>query len=293
MAAHDLRQPARRRTWPRSTGFFTQLGLHASTRSSRDETGHLHGGQRAGVRDAAVAAVLRHLHPKQVADPAATTGAILAVSAGSRDEVDTLVDTRPRARRRGPPTSPQDEGFMYGRSFYDLDGHAWEVMWMDPTRAVHVELVHDPQHRPAARPEPPAGATLGADARHRRGGRRAVESAYDDVRPSRVAGRPGPALRRAGRQHPRPADLPRRRRASPTSWCCAAPRRLGQRRRRRAGRGGRRRGQVTVGACTEHALVDGPIHYLHALRRVAHDPGPGSRSCWPGCSTPTGTSAAR
>jgi len=30
--------------------------------------------------------------------------------------------------------------------------------------------------------------------------------------------------------------------------------------------------QVTVGACSEHALVDGPIQYLHALRRVAHDP---------------------
>jgi GNAT superfamily N-acetyltransferase len=29
---------------------------------------------------------------------------------------------------------------------------------------------------------------------------------------------------------------------------------------------------VTVDPCTEHALVDGPIHYLHALRRVAHDP---------------------
>ncbi len=29
---------------------------------------------------------------------------------------------------------------------------------------------------------------------------------------------------------------------------------------------------VTVGACTEHALVDGPIQYLHALRRLAHDP---------------------
>lgn len=29
---------------------------------------------------------------------------------------------------------------------------------------------------------------------------------------------------------------------------------------------------VVVAACTEHALVDGPIHYLHALRRVAHDP---------------------
>lgn len=30
--------------------------------------------------------------------------------------------------------------------------------------------------------------------------------------------------------------------------------------------------QVTVGPCTEHALVDGPIQYLHALRRLAHDP---------------------
>ena len=31
-------------------------------------------------------------------------------------------------------------------------------------------------------------------------------------------------------------------------------------------------GQVTVGRCSEHALVDGPIQYLHALRRVAHAP---------------------
>jgi GNAT superfamily N-acetyltransferase len=29
---------------------------------------------------------------------------------------------------------------------------------------------------------------------------------------------------------------------------------------------------TTVGPCTEHALVDGPIQYLHALHRVAHDP---------------------
>ena len=30
--------------------------------------------------------------------------------------------------------------------------------------------------------------------------------------------------------------------------------------------------QVTVAGCTEHALVDGPIQYLHGLRRLAHDP---------------------
>ncbi len=31
-------------------------------------------------------------------------------------------------------------------------------------------------------------------------------------------------------------------------------------------------GAVTVGVCTEHALVDGPIQHLHALRRLANDP---------------------
>jgi uncharacterized protein len=25
-----------------------------------------------------------------------------------------------------------DHGFMYWRSFQDLDGHLWEVMWMSP-----------------------------------------------------------------------------------------------------------------------------------------------------------------
>ena len=29
-------------------------------------------------------------------------------------------------------TDPQDHGFMFVRTFYDLDGHHWEVMWMDP-----------------------------------------------------------------------------------------------------------------------------------------------------------------
>jgi predicted lactoylglutathione lyase len=71
---------------------------------------------------------------KEVVDPAATTGVILAVSAASRAEVDTLVDTALELGAKATK-EPQDEGYMYGRSFYDLDGHAWEVMWMDPAAA--------------------------------------------------------------------------------------------------------------------------------------------------------------
>ena len=70
---------------------------------------------------------------KDVAD-ASTTEAILGVSAESREEVDALVD---KALSLGGTAAnePSDEGYMYGRSFHDLDGHAWEVMWMDPHAA--------------------------------------------------------------------------------------------------------------------------------------------------------------
>jgi len=67
---------------------------------------------------------------KEVTNPTTHTGVILGVSADSRGEVDALVD---RALELGGSVAmdPKDEGFMYGRSFYDLDGHAWEVIWMD------------------------------------------------------------------------------------------------------------------------------------------------------------------
>jgi len=66
---------------------------------------------------------------KPVADAHAATGAIICVSAASRDEVDGLADTALEAGA-SPATDPMDHGFMYGRSFNDPDGHLWEVMWM-------------------------------------------------------------------------------------------------------------------------------------------------------------------
>ena len=68
-------------------------------------------------------------HP--LGDPRQETNAIFALSAGSRDEVDAIV-RKAVAAGGSHATDPQDHGFMYGWSFYDLDGHHWEVFWMDP-----------------------------------------------------------------------------------------------------------------------------------------------------------------
>lgn len=63
-------------------------------------------------------------------DTATHTEAILALSADSRDDVDDLAD-RALAAGGQPANDPIDMGFMYGRSFHDLDGHLWEVCSMD------------------------------------------------------------------------------------------------------------------------------------------------------------------
>lgn len=68
---------------------------------------------------------------KDLCDSTTHTEAILAISADSRDGVDELVD-KALAAGGQPSNEPMDQGAMYGRSFQDLDGHLWEVTWMDP-----------------------------------------------------------------------------------------------------------------------------------------------------------------
>jgi predicted lactoylglutathione lyase len=52
----------------------------------------------------------------------------------SRDEVDT-VSADALAAGGAEADDAEDHGFMYSRSFFDLDGHGWQVMWMDPAEA--------------------------------------------------------------------------------------------------------------------------------------------------------------
>lgn len=68
---------------------------------------------------------------KQLCDTHTHTEALFCLSASSRAEVDELVH-KAIAAGGTKAEDPQDHGFMYGWSFYDLDGHGWEVMWMDP-----------------------------------------------------------------------------------------------------------------------------------------------------------------
>ena len=66
-----------------------------------------------------------------VADAGAATALTVTVSAEDRAAVDAFAAAA-LAAGASPAKEPQDYGFMYQRSFHDLDGHLWEAMWMDP-----------------------------------------------------------------------------------------------------------------------------------------------------------------
>lgn len=75
---------------------------------------------------------------KPVADATKGTEVILSFSADSRQQVDELVD---KAIAAGGTVSsePQDMGWMYQRGFQDLDGHLWEVAFMDESALPQAE----------------------------------------------------------------------------------------------------------------------------------------------------------
>lgn len=67
---------------------------------------------------------------KEVADATKTAEVITAMSLESKEKVDSMMQA---ALAAGATESKdtQDLGFMYQRGFQDVDGHLWEIFWMD------------------------------------------------------------------------------------------------------------------------------------------------------------------
>ena len=74
---------------------------------------------------------------KEISDAMKSTEVITCLSADSREAVDELV-RKAVAAGATVPNAAQDQGFMYGHGFQDLDGHLWETVYMDPA-AVNAE----------------------------------------------------------------------------------------------------------------------------------------------------------
>jgi uncharacterized protein len=70
---------------------------------------------------------------KAICDTKTSTEVLNALSVESRAKVDEMLAKVLQAGGKEPRPA-QDHGFMYGRAFEDLDGHTWEVFYMDPSK---------------------------------------------------------------------------------------------------------------------------------------------------------------
>ncbi|TKC92099.1 VOC family protein [Polyangium fumosum] len=113
----------------RSVEFFTKLGFTFNPQFT-DETATCMIVSEEAYFMLLVESKFKDFTKKQISDKSATE-AFYCLSCESREEVDLMVKTA--VENGGSQAMPaMDLGFMYSGSFYDIDGHHWEVMWMDP-----------------------------------------------------------------------------------------------------------------------------------------------------------------
>lgn len=123
LAVNDLR---------RSKAFFEQLGYTFNPQFTNDDAASLVISDSIYAMLHTPKSFVRFLPSgRTAADAHTSTEVLIALDAGSRAEVTALYDKAIAAGAKEARPA-EDHGFMFLRSFSDLDGHIWEIFWMDP-----------------------------------------------------------------------------------------------------------------------------------------------------------------
>ena len=117
----------------RSKAFFAKLGFRYNPTFTDETAACMLVGKHAFVMLLS-REKFAELAKLPIADPTTHTQALYCFTVSSRAEVDA-VSAAALAAGGSEADDAEDYGFMYSRSFFDLDGHGWQVMWMDPTAA--------------------------------------------------------------------------------------------------------------------------------------------------------------
>lgn len=115
----------------RSVDFFTKLGYTFNPQFTDDNATCMI------ISDDIFAMLLvedyfKGFSKKEIVDTSKANEVLIALSAESREAVDEMVNKAVAAGGKAP-NDKQDHGFMYQWGYQDLDGHIWEIMWMDPS----------------------------------------------------------------------------------------------------------------------------------------------------------------
>ena len=113
----------------KSIAFFTKLGFNFNPQFTDENATCMIVGEDIFIM-LLVEKFFKTFTKKEVCDTSKNTEAIVALSVESREKVDQMMDKAIEAGG-GEPREKLDHGWMYGRSFEDVDGHLWEVFFME------------------------------------------------------------------------------------------------------------------------------------------------------------------
>jgi uncharacterized protein len=116
---------------PRTLTFWAALGFEFNRQFTNDKAACMMVNEGCNVM-MLTEAFFVGFTKKPVTDLSKSCEMTLCLTAENRDGVEDLVN-KAIAAGGSKAGDPQDHGFMYGWSFYDPDGHHWEVVWMDPS----------------------------------------------------------------------------------------------------------------------------------------------------------------
>lgn len=120
LAVKDLKQ---------SIAFFTQLGFSFNEKFTNDQGTCLEIGENINVM-LLVEEFYQTFTKKQICDTATTSEVLISISLESRKKVDEMIEKVIEAGGT-EYVEAKDYGWMYQRTFLDVDGHHWEIFYMD------------------------------------------------------------------------------------------------------------------------------------------------------------------
>ncbi|MCM3629811.1 VOC family protein [Paenibacillus glycanilyticus] len=113
----------------KSMEFFTAVGFEFNPNFTDDKATCMVIGENINAM-LLVEEYFKTFTNKEISDASKTTEVLIALMVESREKVDKLVNSAVEAGGNIAKDT-QDLGFMYQRSFLDLDGHQWEIGFMD------------------------------------------------------------------------------------------------------------------------------------------------------------------
>lgn len=115
----------------KSIAFFTKLGFKFNPQFTDENATCMIVGEDIFIM-LLVESFFQTFTKKKISDARQSTEVLVGLSADSKEKVDEMVSKALQAGGTAP-NEKQDQGFMYGHGFQDLDGHLWEVFYMDPS----------------------------------------------------------------------------------------------------------------------------------------------------------------